>query len=192
VSLRITPQIERNGAVRSRIEVEVSAVDNSLPAPNGPALKTRRAATEFNVRSGQTLVLAGFLSREETRNVEKFPGLAEVPVLGQLFKSRRYQRSETELAILVTPVVVAHDHPDLVQRVDKAQAILHSHFPEEEVINTPVRARSAPVDPGSDELGALWVPWSGSGSQWSDSDPNLPRAAPAYVDATGNERHFKE
>ena len=192
VSLRITPQIERSGTVRSRIEVEVSAVDSSLPAPNGPALKTRRAATEFNVRSGQTLVLAGFLSREETRNVDKLPGLAEIPVLGQLFKSRRYQRSETELAILVTPVVVAHDHPDLTQRVDKARAILHSHFPEEEIINSPVRARPSPADPRTDELGALWVPWDDSGSQWSDAGPQSPRATRPYVDATGNQHHSKE
>src|SRR3546814_3399034 len=78
VSLRITPQIERNGAVRSRIEVEVSSVDNSLSVPNGPSLKTRRAATEFNVQSGQTLVFAGFLSREESRNVEKEIGRAHV------------------------------------------------------------------------------------------------------------------
>src|SRR5690606_31513599 len=61
VSLRITPQVERNGVVRARIEVEVSAVDQSLSVSTGPSLKTRKAATEFNVRSGQTLVLAGFL-----------------------------------------------------------------------------------------------------------------------------------
>ena len=65
VSLRITPQVERNGAVRSRIEVEVSSVDTSLSVPNGPSLKTRRAATEFNVQSGQTLVLANsYLGRQ--------------------------------------------------------------------------------------------------------------------------------
>src|SRR5690606_22952646 len=52
VSLRIVPRIERNGIVRSHIEVEVSSVDHALSVENGPALKTRRASTEFNVRSG--------------------------------------------------------------------------------------------------------------------------------------------
>src|SRR5690606_9715157 len=113
VSLRITPQIERNGAVRSRIEVEVSSVDSAFSAPGGPSLKTRRAATEFNVRSGQTLVLAGFLSRDASQSIDKVPGLANIPILGQLFKSSRYQRQETELAIFVTPVLVTADHPDL-------------------------------------------------------------------------------
>ncbi|XOT98390.1 secretion protein, partial [Alcaligenes pakistanensis] len=61
--------VERGGLVRSQIEVEVSSVDASLSQPAGPSLKTRRASTEFNVRSGQTLVLAGFISREESRHV---------------------------------------------------------------------------------------------------------------------------
>src|SRR5690606_1622820 len=65
VSLRITPRVERSGVVRSRIEVEVSSIDHALSVENGPALKTRRASTEFNARSGQTLVLAGFMSRED-------------------------------------------------------------------------------------------------------------------------------
>src|SRR5690606_21045225 len=98
-SLRIAPKMAGNGAVRPRIEVEVSSVDTSLSVPNGPSLKTRRAATEFNVRSGQTLVLAGFLSREESHNVDKVPGLGDIPILGALFKSTRFQRNETELAI---------------------------------------------------------------------------------------------
>lgn len=138
VSLRITPRVERNGAVRSRIEVEVSSVDPALSAPNGPSLKTRRAATEFNVQSGQTLVLAGFLSRDHSRNVDKVPGLADIPVLGELFKSRRFQRNETELAILVTPVVVTAEHPALAERVQKSRDVLDAEFPNPPLINTPI------------------------------------------------------
>src|SRR5699024_6651268 len=74
VSLHITPQIERNHIVRSRVEVEVSTVDTTVSGVNGPALKTRRAATEFNVKSGQTLVLAGFLSREHADNTQGLSG----------------------------------------------------------------------------------------------------------------------
>src|SRR5690606_30948565 len=140
VSLRITPQIERNGAVRSHIEVEVSSIDSALSVPNGPSLKTRRASTEFNVRSGQTLVMAGFLSRDESRNVSKVPGLGDVPVLGRLFSSTRFQHSETELAIFVTPIVVAADHPDLQARVAKGREILRSTFSTPEALNVPVRS----------------------------------------------------
>ncbi|MGB3288672.1 MAG: pilus assembly protein N-terminal domain-containing protein [Burkholderiaceae bacterium] len=166
VSLRITPKIERNGAVRSRIEVEVSSVDTSLSVPNGPSLKTRRAATEFNVRSGQTLVLAGFLSREESRNVDQVPGLGDIPILGALFKSTRFQRNETELAIFVTPVLVTADHPDLQQRVRNSHAILEGSFPEPPRINVPISSRGALPEPLASTHVHAWDPWNGAGSQW--------------------------
>ena len=164
VSLRITPQIERNGAVRSHIEVEVSSIDSALSVPTGPSLKTRRASTEFNVRSGQTLVMAGFLSRDESRNVSKVPGLGDVPILGRLFSSTRFQHSETELAIFVTPVVVAADHPDLQARVSKGRQILQSTFSAPEVLNVPIRA----LDTMPAALGGNsgWNPYAGPGSQW--------------------------
>ena len=171
VSLRITPKIERNGAVRSRIEVEVSSVDSSVAMPNGPSLKTRRASTEFNVRSGQTLVLAGFLSREESRNVDKVPGLGSIPILGELFKSTRFQHNETELAIFVTPVVVAPDHPDLMNRVAKGKALLQNTFPAEEQLNVPVRPLSSLPAPIADSNASSWNPYHGAGSQWVAQSP---------------------
>ncbi|MCZ4330959.1 type II and III secretion system protein family protein [Castellaniella denitrificans] len=164
VSLRITPSIERSGAVRSRLEVEVSAIDPSLSVPGGPSLKTRRTATEFNVRSGQTLVLAGFLSRDAARNVDRLPGLGDLPILGALFRSTRFQRNETELAILVTPQLVTADHPDLRQRVRRADAILDRAFPASPMLMAPIR----PVR-GSTAMGfrSGWNPRaSGPGSQW--------------------------
>ncbi|WP_233214399.1 type II and III secretion system protein family protein [Pollutimonas nitritireducens] len=193
VSLRITPQIERNAAVRSRIEVEVSSVDTSISVPNGPSLKTRRAATEFNVRSGQTLVLAGFLSRDESRNVDKMPGLADVPVLGRLFKSTRYQRNETELAIFVTPVVVAPDHPDLMRRVHKSQGILDAAFPDEQLINVPVRAASSFPSALPDLSGTRWDPWEGEGSQWQEGVRSDAAVWPqAHTRAGSNQYDFRE
>lgn len=172
VSLRITPQIERNDIVRSSIEVEVSSVDPSFSAPGGPSLKTRRAATEFNVRSGQTLVLAGFLSRETAQNLDLIPGLAGIPILGQLFKSRRFQKNETELAIFVTPVVASAEHPDLVSRVTQGQSILRTSFPGKERLNTPVRDQPQMSQSLSTAGIARWNPWEGAGSQWS-SHPHV-------------------
>ena len=56
--------------------------------------------------SGQTFAMAGLFQREISRNVDKIPVLGDVPVLGQLFRSERYQRNETELVILITPYLV--------------------------------------------------------------------------------------
>ncbi len=164
VSLRITPSIERSGAVRSRIEVEVSSIDTALSVPSGPSLKTRRTATEFNVRSGQTLVLAGFLSRDTADNVDRVPGLGSLPILGALFRSTRFQRNETELAILVTPQLVTAGHPDVRARAGRAAAVLQQAFPQAPSLMNPIRpagaGRSQPESRG-------WNPRaSGPGSQW--------------------------
>lgn len=150
VSLRITPQVESNDAVRSRIEVEVSSIDPAVSVPTGPALKTRRASTEFNAHSGQTLVLAGFVSREQSRNVDQVPGLGDIPLLGRLFRSEREQRGDTELAIFVTPVVVSAEHPDLQQRIQRGTHIVQMAFPEAPVLNVPVMSRSALPPPVAD------------------------------------------
>lgn len=183
VSLRITPQIERNDIVRSSIEVEVSSVDPTVSAAGGPSLKTRRASTEFNVRSGQTLVLAGFLSRETSDNRDGLPGLSAVPVIGNLFRSRRLQRNETELVIFVTPVVVSADHPDLEKRVENARAVLEKAFPNEVKLTAPVQARihePGPVVSGR-LMGETWNPWESEGSQWvaplrdGEASENFPR-----------------
>jgi len=192
VSLRITPKIERNQAVRSRIEVEVSSVDTSMSVPGGPSLKTRRAATEFNVRSGQTLVLAGFLSKEESRNADKVPGLGDVPILGKLFGSQRFQHNETELAIFVTPIVVSPDQPDLARRIDKSRAIIKQTFPDENLINVPIDPLRSLPPPAEDGGGAgRWNPYQGGGTQWvlrgASSPPGFPSPA-----AAGNQRAFTE
>ncbi|HCP76590.1 MAG TPA: secretion protein, partial [Pusillimonas sp.] len=138
VSLRITPRIEGREVVRSNIEVEVSSIDPALSIPTGPSLKTRRAATEFNVRSGQTLVLAGFLSREMSENVDAIPGLGSIPILGELFRSTRYQKRETELAIFVTPHVVGAEQSQLGERVQKGRAHVQMAFPDPPVMNVPI------------------------------------------------------
>jgi len=158
VSLKITPHVERNGAVRSRIEVEVSSVDPNVTAPGGPALSVRRASTEFNVRSGQTLVLGGFLSREQTRDMQRIPGLGDIPILGALFGSRRFQRRETELAIFVTPVLADAGHPDLAERVARGREAVQEAFPGGPRLNVPVRDLGRPGSP--------WDPYAGAASQW--------------------------
>jgi pilus assembly protein CpaC len=130
VSLNMTPHADRLGAIRSKIEIEVSSVDATILVPGGPALKVRRASTEFNVRSGQTLVVGGFLSRERTIDREGIPGVSDVPLLGRLFSADREQARQTELAIFVTPVIVDADDPQMLMRASKGNAILSETFKE--------------------------------------------------------------
>ena len=184
VSLRITPRIERSGIVRSRIEVEVSSVDHALSVENGPALKTRRASTEFNVRSGQTLVLAGFLSREDARSVDAVPGLGSLPLLGALFRSTKKQHNDTELAVFVTPVVVSAEHPDVERRVKQGGELMRGGFPHPPLLNVPIRERPAQPGPLA-PVNEAWIPWAGAGGQWSTGrspDPGRAGTPNGYIE----------
>ena len=157
-----------NSAIRSKIEIEVSSVDTTITVPGGPALKIRKASTEFNVRSGQTLVLGGFISRERSRDRDGVPGVANVPLFGRLFSVGREQERHTELAIFVTPVIVDPQHPALAARVTNANGLLQDSFPDPPKLNAPLRefelAQQWEVD--EKEKGTERFPLS----QWEDSD----------------------
>lgn len=71
-----------------------------------PALQVRRADTTVEVGSGQTFAIAGLFQRNASQDIEKLPAVGDIPVLGELFKSKRFQRNETELVILITPYLV--------------------------------------------------------------------------------------
>lgn len=182
VSLNITPRIDRNGAIRSRIEVEASSVDTSLSVSGGPALRTRRASTEFNVRSGQTLVLGGFLSRERTHERTGVPVLQDIPLLGALFSSQREQHKETELAIFVTPRIVSQDHPEMAQRVERGRHVLRDAFPD-----TPAMGTAAP-GPGDPD----WSVYRGPGSQWQPASDPTPVLAPIPDVQNGATSHLHQ
>lgn len=161
VSLNITPQVDRSMAIRSKIDIEVSSVDQTLASAAGPALKIRRVSTEFNVRSGQTLVLGGFLSKERSRDRDGLPGLSEIPFMGSLFGVKRDYYQETELAIFVTPVVVNADHPAMVRRVVNSNIILEQAFEGPPRLNTPIVDQREPED---------WSLEKNTRSQWETLD----------------------
>ncbi|WP_244193872.1 type II and III secretion system protein family protein [Bordetella genomosp. 12] len=137
VALTITPRIDPRGTIRSRIEVEASSIDPTITVPAGPAMRTRRAATEFNLPSGQTLVLGGFLGRERTRQTRGLPWLSELPLVGALFGSRREQARDTELAIFVTPTIVKPGDPALALETIRGSQVLRRAFPEPPAVLSP-------------------------------------------------------
>ena len=183
VSLQMTPRVERNGVIRAHLSVEASAVDTTVAGTNGPALRTRRASTEFNVQSGRTLVLAGFLSHEKSIRRDGLPGLSGLPLIGRLFGSHHDERRDVELAIFVTPSIVTQDNPDLLDRVDRARQLVDQSTGAAPVLNTRVRPdvpsglTEHPYSSGR-PLADTWPPdpyedstfFDGSGSQW-DLDP---------------------
>ncbi len=124
IRLEITPTLDDSGVIRARIMSEVSDLDPSVRSDSGPALRTRKTSTEFNVLDGGTIVLSGLLTRDQSRSVDKLPFLGDLPVLGALFRSQRYQNKETELVVFVTPQAVDEHSLELASSMARAQAQL--------------------------------------------------------------------
>lgn len=110
VSLAYTPTVLSNGRISLRVRPEVSELSSqgsiTLNGFQVPALITRRAETTVELGSGQSFMIAGLLSNQSQNSIEKAPGLGDVPILGNLFRSSTYRRGETELVIVVTPYLV--------------------------------------------------------------------------------------
>jgi Flp pilus assembly secretin CpaC len=110
VRLNVTPTILPDGAVESKITPEVSDLDfqNGIVAGgiSLPSFRTSRITTDVVTKSGESIVMAGLLRRQETRNVDKIPGLGDLPILGKLFRSTRYQKQETDVVFVMTPEIV--------------------------------------------------------------------------------------
>ena len=110
VKLRFTPNITRSGAVRLKLEPEVSSLDfaNGLVISGFeiPTILTRKASTEVELRENQFLVIAGLLDNSLTDNVTKIPILGDIPILGALFRSKDVQQRRTELLVLISPKLV--------------------------------------------------------------------------------------
>jgi pilus assembly protein CpaC len=119
IKLEIEPRVGNGGVIRAVIDTEVSSIDPSVTTPTGPGLLSRRARTEFNVIEGETIVLSGLLQRGVSTDVEKVPLLGDIPVIGALFRSKRFQNKETELVIFVTPRIV--DSNSQADRIERAK-----------------------------------------------------------------------
>lgn len=140
IRLEIEPRVDHNGVIRAKILSEVSDIDTSIPTVSGPALRTRKTETEFNVMTGGTIVLSGLLRRDVSTSIDKVPFLGNIPVLGALFRSKRFQNNETELVVFVTPVAVDKNSLALEESMAKAALRLNAtpRTPEPDLASVPL------------------------------------------------------
>jgi pilus assembly protein CpaC len=110
IRLRFTPRVTIAGNIRLDVAPEVSSLDYSNAVQFSgfliPALRTRRADTEIELRPGQTFAIAGLMDNTLQNNRTRIPFLGDLPILGPLFRSRDATQNRTELLVLVTPQVV--------------------------------------------------------------------------------------
>jgi pilus assembly protein CpaC len=162
VGLAFTPIVLADGRISMRVRPEVSELSDAgsirLNGFTVPALTTRRAETTVELGSGQSFMIAGLLRNTANNSIDKTPFLGDLPVLGALFRSTKFQRQETELVVIVTPYLVrpvstqmaaptdGYRAPDDIQRDWMGQSFNgKSGFVQPLAIPAP---KAAPVAPG--------------------------------------------
>ena len=180
LTLRVKPQISANGTVRLQIFQEVSSIS---PTVSSSGLITNKRSIESNVlvEDGNIVVLGGLLQDEYSGTGDKIPGLADIPILGHLFRSDGRKRSKTNLMVFLRPVVVrdaaatqnlSMDRYDLMRGLQ--QGVQPQSSPTMRIEGAPVLP---PVNPDKPGIGPLWTP-SMQGSPTLPGVPVAP-AAPA-------------
>ncbi|NUR11290.1 MAG: type II and III secretion system protein family protein, partial [Bradyrhizobium sp.] len=122
VGLAFTPIVLGDGRISMRVRPEVSQLSDAGAVTLGnyqvPALTTRRAETTVELGSGQSFMIAGLMQNTGNNSVDKTPILGDLPVLGALFRSTKFQRQETELVVIVTPYLVRPVSGQLATPID--------------------------------------------------------------------------
>ena len=110
VRLNFTPNVTPDGLIHLQVTPEVSALDYSnaltISGFTIPALSTRRVQSDMELRDGQSFAIAGLMDNRDTEQFSKIPGIGDIPILGQLFRSHNVNKSKDELLVVVTPRVV--------------------------------------------------------------------------------------
>jgi TonB family protein len=110
ILLEISPTVKSENFIQAVLNTEVSGIDEAKSVTVSgmyvPAFSKRTAKTELFLKEGQAVFLAGLISSEDSKNINKLPALANIPILGALFRSRKFQEDETELVISLTPKII--------------------------------------------------------------------------------------
>jgi pilus assembly protein CpaC len=118
IRLSFTPILAADGLIHLKVKPEVSTLDFSngvvISGFSLPALSTRRVESEMSLADGQTFAIAGLVDNRVTELWSKIPGIGDIPVLGNLFRSKSFNKSKNELLVIVTPHIVRPLAPDQV------------------------------------------------------------------------------
>lgn len=167
ISLNFTPVVLSEGRISLRVMTEVSELsndnsitltqavtDNTVNSVTIPSIKTRRADTTLEIPSGGSMAMAGLIHEQTKQAINGLPGLAQLPVLGTLFRSRDYVNRQTELMVLVTPYVVRAVAQKDLSRPDDGFA--DAADPQADLLGTINRIYGVPgrVEPGRKYRGA--------------------------------------
>ncbi|MDA3864953.1 MAG: pilus assembly protein N-terminal domain-containing protein [Deltaproteobacteria bacterium] len=126
IKLELRPTANSRGNITISIKTEVSDVDWALAVNGVPGFRTRKADTTVTLQDGSTLVISGLYKNNRSKNVNKFPLLGHIPILGELFKSREYKEEKSSLAIMMTPKIINSDTLEMKESIQ----LIESRFLE--------------------------------------------------------------
>lgn len=140
IKLDIAPEVSSDNLITSKVKAEVSSLDwnsaHQVSLGNNmyiPPIKTRKAETVITMISGQSMAIGGLISNEESKSVYKIPYLAEIPVIGKLFRSTSFSSGKTEVVIIMTPILV--DPTDYIPPATSDMKKLMADDPWKEIQN---------------------------------------------------------
>lgn len=108
ISLSMSPTDLGQGQVSTLIQAEISTIDPATAVQGIPGMLTRRVSSLLTAESGEAIVLSGLFSQEQSQHADLFPGLNQLPILGELFTSREFRSAQTEFVVVVTPTLLTH------------------------------------------------------------------------------------
>ena len=140
VRLSFTPTVIGN-RVRLKVKPEVSTLDFANAVTLGgfriPALSTRRTETEVELENGQTFAIAGLMNNSVTSTMQKIPGIGDIPILGQLFRSKAAQKDQTELVVMITPEILMRNSPGVTPNLPRTPEQYMPPMPDKKTTEMP-------------------------------------------------------
>lgn len=125
VILNLAPSLDTYNNITANIGVAISQIDIANSVDGQPAFKKRATNNEVKLKPGETLVLSGLLTREEQEATSQVKWLGDIPILGNLFKSKSFIQGETEMVIFITPTVIDKLDEGINQaEIDKAASLI--------------------------------------------------------------------
>ncbi len=175
VRLHFTPTIVGGDLVKLKVAPEVSSLDFgnavSISGFRVPAITTRRTETEVELADGQTFAIAGLLNNTVTSQLQKIPGIGDIPILGYLFKSKAAQKDQTELVVMITPQILRRGSTGVSPKLPD---LIEPYMPQsKKTLPSP-----APWNPGASGQASLQ---SAPAPAPASAQPGPQSAQPAYV-----------
>ncbi|MEC8010694.1 MAG: pilus assembly protein N-terminal domain-containing protein [Pseudomonadota bacterium] len=121
IKLNIQPVADRHKRISTRISTEVSQIDGSVSVNGVPGFITRSTNTHMNVLDGQTIVISGLMQNNTREDIDYIPGLANLPIIGEMFKHKNFSEEKTQLVIFVTPTIMTPESLDQYQQREEIQ-----------------------------------------------------------------------